>query len=108
MRVSIHRSDRGSFLVNYLDREGDTLFIHLALPWNFDLPNGNFNDNLCLFLTNLMSKMKYIVPFLSNQPFIIPLVFPRKKLTGFSLPYLGLLREEHIDISPVYTKERLK
>ena len=55
-----------------------------------------------------MSKMKYIEPFLSNQPFIIPLVFPRKNLTGISLAYLGLLREEHIDISPVCTKERLK
>ena len=91
MRVSIHRSDQGSFLVNYLDCEGDTLFIHLALPWTFDLPNGHFNDNICSFLKNLMSKMKYIVPFLSSQPFIIPLVILRKNLMGFSFPYLRLL-----------------
>ena len=55
------------------------------------LPNGQFNDNICSNLTNLMSKMKYIIPFLSSHPFIIPLVLPRKNLMGFSLPYLGLL-----------------
>ena len=61
-----------------------------------------------LLLDKADVKIKYIVPFLSNQIFIIPLVFPRKNLTGFSLPYLGLMREEHIDISPVCTKKRLK
>ena len=36
-----------------------------------------------------MSKMKYIVPFISSQPFIIPLVRLRKNLKGFSLLYVA-------------------
>ena len=70
------------------------------LPWTFDWPNGHFNDNICLFLTKLMSKIKYLVPFLSN----IPLVLPRKNLTGFSVCYLGLLTGPTVILLIIYAR----
>ena len=51
---------------NFMWYAWPVLFIHLALPWSFNWSNGHFYDKNCLVLKNMMSKMNYIIPFLSN------------------------------------------